>query len=495
MFIPWAAESRKPRSIVSEENKSLSDRDAPLYAPHKKIYPQNIKGTFRTLKWRVSILLLGIYFLTPWLRWERGPDAPGQAVLMDIDGRRAYFFMFEIWPQEVYYLAGLLIFGAVALFLATALWGRVWCGFTCPQTVWTDLFMLAGRVIEGDRNQRIKLDNEPLSLNKAAKKTLKHTAWLIISVLSSLTFLLYFHDAPTATINIMTGHGGPWVSAIVILLTITTYVFAGHLREHFCIYMCPWLRFQGAMFDEDSLLVTYEEWRGEPRGGVKVGASFTGRGHCVDCSKCVLVCPTGIDIRNGQQVECIGCALCIDACNSVMSRFGLPPDLITYDSETRQVARAKGQSAKSRLLRPRTIAYAMILVLIAGYMTYDFAMREHLGINVQADRSPLFVRLSDGGIRNGYTFKILNMDNEPKNFTLSTRGVKGATLHVIGHGGEEADAVNLAVGPDKVGTFKVFIKARQENLSGKAGAVTFLLKDNKTGEVFEHNAKVHGPGR
>ncbi|OHC76258.1 MAG: cytochrome c oxidase accessory protein CcoG [Rhodospirillales bacterium RIFCSPLOWO2_12_FULL_58_28] len=471
-----------------------SDRDAPLYAPHEKIYPQSVKGTFRTLKWRISRLLLGIYFLTPWLRWERGPGAPTQAVLMDIDGRRAYFFMFDIWPQEVYYLAGLLIFGAVTLFLATALWGRVWCGFTCPQTVWTDLFMLAGRIIDGDRNKRMKLDKAPMSLNKAAKRILKHAVWLVISVLSGLTFLLYFNDAPTATIDILTGHGGPWVSAIVILLTVTTYVFAGMLREHFCIYMCPWLRFQGAMFDEDSLLVTYEEWRGEPRGVAKVGSSFDGRGHCINCSKCVLVCPTGIDIRNGQQVECIGCALCIDACNGVMNKFGLPPGLITYDCETTQVARAKGQLKKSRLLRPRTAAYAIILVLIAGYMSYDFISRKNLAINVQADRSPLFVSLSDGSIRNGYTFKILNMENESRNFTLSTRGIKDAALHVIGNEVDEADTVNLAVGPDKVGAFRVFIRAVRKNLSGKATAVTFLLKDKKTGEVFEHNAKVRGPG-
>lgn len=473
----------------------MNEAEQPLYVSHRKIYPQSVTGFFRTLKWRVSWLLLGIYFVTPWLRWERGPDSPDQAVLLDIDGRRAYFFSLEIWPQEIYYLTGLLIFGAVALFTATALAGRVWCGFTCPQTVWIDLFMWVGHVIEGDRNKRIKLGKAPWSLEKVAKKVLKHSIWLAISLFTALTFVLYFVNAPAGVADILSGRSGQWVNTTVLVLTASTYIFAGWLREQVCIYMCPWMNFQVSMIDEESLVVTYEEWRGEPRGNAKAGQSFEERGHCVDCNKCVLVCPTGIDIRKGHQAACIGCALCIDACDSVMDKFNLPRGLIRYDSECNLVARSKGQPTKIRLLRPRIIAYGAILVLIVGFMVFNLAARNTLEINIQADRAPLFVRLSDGGIRNGYTFKILNMEHRVRNFTLGAHGIKGATVRVIGHGAGEADSVDLTVGADRVGTFRVFITAGRGGLTAKATPVTFQLKDKESGQVFSHDSRVRGPGR
>ena len=276
---------------------------------------------FRTLKWAALILLLGLYYGLPWLRWDRGPDAPGQALLIDMPGRRAYFFMIEIWPQEVYYLTGLLILGAIGLFLVTALAGRVWCGFLCPQTVWTDLFMWVERLIEGDRPARMKLDAAPLSAAKAGKRVAKHAAWLLIAVATGGAWIMYFDDAPTLMKEFFVGESSPAVYGFTALFTATTYVLAGLMREQLCIYMCPWPRFQGAMFDEHSLIVTYADWRGEPRGGARHGQSFEGRGHCVDCSLCVQVCPTGIDIRQGQQMACIGCALCVDACNSIMPRL------------------------------------------------------------------------------------------------------------------------------------------------------------------------------
>jgi polyferredoxin len=299
----------------------------PLYAPRIPIYPKRVAGTFRRLKWVALIVLLAIYYVTPWLRWDRGPGAPDQAVLVDLPNRRAYFFFIEIWPQEVYYLVGLLVLGAIGLFFATALAGRVWCGYACPQTVWTDLYMWVERLIEGDRNARIKLDRRPLSVDKAAKKTLKHGLWLLIAFVTGGAWIMYFNDAPTVVRDIFTLRASDTVYFFTGLFTATTYLLAGWAREQVCTYMCPYARFQGAMFDDDTLIVTYQAWRGEPRGKHKKGQSWAGRGHCVDCNQCVAVCPMGIDIRDGQQLECIGCALCIDACDAVMDKLDLPRGL------------------------------------------------------------------------------------------------------------------------------------------------------------------------
>jgi cytochrome c oxidase accessory protein FixG len=466
----------------------------PLYEKHKKIYPRKISGTWRRVKWAVLWALLGLYYVGPWIRWDRGPNAPDQALLVDVAGRRAYFFGIEIWPQEVYYLTGLLILGAIGLFLATAWFGRVWCGFTCPQTVWTDLFMWVERKIEGDRYARIRLDKSPMSWRKAGKKLATHAAWLLIALATGGAWIMYFNDAPTVVVAIFTGQASTAVYGFVALFTGTTYLLAGWAREQVCIYMCPWPRFQSAMFDEDSLVVTYEAWRGEPRGGAKKGQSFEGRGHCVDCGMCWQVCPTGVDIRKGQQMACIGCALCIDGCNSVMERFGLPPNLITYDSDANQIARAKGQPARIRLFRPRSIAYIALLAIVATIMTYSFATRERVKVNVLSDRSPLYVQRAGGEIRNGYTFKILNMEREHKMYTLSTSGIATAEISVIGYPAADAQAATLPVDPDDVGTFRVFVTAPREHLAGKATDFQFVLTDQNTGEVVEHATVFSGPG-
>lgn len=467
----------------------------PLYENRKKIYPRSISGTWRRIKWAALWALLGLYYIGPWIRWDRGPNAPDQALLVDLAGQRAYFFGIEIWPQEVYYLTGVLILGAVGLFLATAWFGRVWCGFTCPQTVWTDLFMWVERKIEGDRNARMRLDKSPMSWSKAVRKVAKHAAWLVIALVTGGAWIMYFNDAPTVVVDIFTGQASQAVYGFVALFTGTTYLLAGWAREQVCIYMCPWPRFQGAMFDEDSLIVTYEAWRGEPRGGAKKGQSFEGRGHCVDCGMCWQVCPTGVDIRKGQQMACIGCALCIDGCNSVMERFGLPPNLITYDSYANQVARANGRPTRIRLLRPRSLAYIAVLIVVAAIMAFSFTTRERVAVNVQADRSPLFVQLAGGEIRNAYTFKILNMEREHKTYTLSTSGIASADVSVIGHASTDPQAVTLPVAPDDVGTFRVFVTAPREQLSGKATDFHFVLTDQDTGEVVEHEAIFSGPGR
>jgi cytochrome c oxidase accessory protein FixG len=466
---------------------------APLYAGHVKVYPQRVGGRFRRIKWAVLIALLAIYYVAPWLRWDRGPGAPDQALLIDIPGRRAYFFFIEIWPQEVYFLAGLLIVAALALFLVTALIGRVWCGFTCPQTVWTDLFMLVERWIEGDRNKRMKLDQAPLTWAKALRKTAKHAVWLVIALATGGAWIAYFNDAPTAVRQLATGEAGPLVYAFVGLFTGTTYLLAGWAREQVCIYMCPWPRFQSAMFDEHSFLVTYETWRGEPRGHAKAGQSFEGRGHCIDCGLCVNVCPTGIDIRDGQQLACIGCGLCIDACNSVMPKVGLPGELITYDSLASQEARGRGAAFRRRVVRPRTLVYAGVLAVAVVVMAGALAQRSSFDMSLLPDRAPLFVALKDGRIQNAYTLKILNKERRTRGFAVSVEGLAGAQLEVLGREGEAEP--DLAVAADSVGTFRMFVRVPRESLEEESAPLAIVAVDLDTGASVRHETIFSGPRR
>ncbi len=464
---------------------------AALYAERVKIHPQRIAGRFRTIKWVVVATLLSIYYLVPWLRWDRGPNAPDQAVLVDMGGRRAYFLWIEIWPQEVFYLAGLLILGAIGLFLVTSVAGRVWCGFTCPQTVWTDLYMLVERWIEGDRNRRMKLDAAPWSIRKLALRQAKHSVWLLIAFATGGAWIMYFNDAPTVVREIFTGQASAAVYGFTGLFAATTYLLAGWAREQVCIYMCPWPRFQSAMFDEHSLLVTYADWRGEPRGHAKRGEDFSNRGHCIDCELCVRVCPTGIDIRDGQQLACIGCGLCVDACNSVMAKIGLPRDLITYDSLANQAALARKEKPSTRpLLRPRTIIYAGLFLLAIAAMLVSLASRSHLDVTVQADRAPLFVRLANGDIQNGYTIKISNKLREPARYEIRVAGIDGLSFKVAGREGEP-----VTVKGDSVGTFRLLLRAPRGALAQRSTPISVTVLDAASKEESGHDAVFNAPAQ
>ncbi|SMF40445.1 cytochrome c oxidase accessory protein FixG [Tistlia consotensis] len=476
---------------------ATAGRDQPLYADRVKVYPRKVWGTFRRLKWAALGLLLAIYYLVPWIRWDRGPGAPDQAVLIDMPSRRAYFFFIEIWPQEVYYLTGLLILAAVGLFFVTSLAGRVWCGYACPQTVWTDLFMWVERLVEGDRNARMRLDRQPFSVGKLARKATKHGIWLLIAFVTGGAWIMYFKDAPTLVHELVTFRAAESVWLFIGLFTFTTYLLAGWAREQVCTYMCPWPRFQAAMFDEDTLIVTYQRWRGEPRGKLKKGENddWSKRGDCIDCKACVAVCPTGIDIRDGQQLECINCALCIDACNDVMAKLGRPGELITYDTEANQIAQEQGNPRpRYKLIRIRTIFYALLFVGVATVMLGQLLFRNTLDINVLHDRNPLFVTLSNGDIRNGYTVKLLNKTREQRTFVLSFAGLPGATMDVLEHPAD-GDAVLLIAAPDSVATYDVQVRAPRSESVGESHPVTFTLTDPYKGETVTYKSVFRGPER
>ncbi len=433
-----------------------------LYAARVKIHPKRGVGYFRNLKWIVMAVTLGIYYITPWLRWDRGIYAPDQAVLIDLAHRRFYFFFIEIWPQEFYYVAGLLIMAGIGLFLVTSTIGRAWCGYTCPQTVWTDLFLVVERWVEGDRNARIKLDAAAWSFGKVAKRTVKNLLWLLIAVATGGAWIFYFADAPTLAQQFLMFEAPVVAYVTVGILTATTFILAGYMREQVCTYMCPWPRIQAAMLDEDSLVVTYNDWRGEPRSRhqKKLATSVEKVGDCVDCNACVAVCPAGIDIRDGQQLECITCALCIDACDNVMDKIGAPRGLISYSTLKTYDAQKAGQPAIvgwRSFIRPRTVIYAAIWVAVGLIMLFALLNRDRLDVTVQGDRNPQYVKLSDGSIRNGYTIKILNMEQRPRSFTLTLDGLPGAEMTMAGVDGIPQRNFSIDVEPDKLRAIKVFV--------------------------------------
>ena len=479
--------------VSAAERKLQLEQEASgqhLYANRIRVYPKSVHGVVRRIKWAVLIACLSIYYALPWLRWDRGPGRPTQALLLDIADRRFYLFDLVLWPEDIYYLTGLLILGAVGLFLVTSLFGRIWCGYACPQTVWTDLFMWVERLLEGDRRERMRRDAQPMSLDTVWRKIAKHTIWLAIAFWTGGAWIMYYVDAPTAVRSFWSGTASAEVYFFIFLFTFFTYLLAGWAREQVCTFMCPWPRFQSAMFDEQSFIVTYQGWRGEKRGSVKA-ASAEKLGDCIDCGACVAACPTGIDIRDGVQLGCIGCGLCIDACNEVMVKVDRKPWLITWDSLARQAAKAAGTAGPIRLLRPRTVIYATAMVLAVSVMGTALATRPTIGLSLQQDRAPLFVRLPDGSVRNGFTVKIANKTQVDAVFTLALTGLRQGKLALAETNSERADTLRLEVVADQVGTFRVLVFGISHE---RSDAMRFTLRNEATGETTTYKAAFLGPG-
>ena len=458
-----------------------------LYKKRTPIYPKIPSGAFRKLKWALMAVMLGIYYIAPWIRWDRGPGRPDQAMMVDFEHRRFYFFFLELWPQEVYYITGLLILASLALFLFTALLGRVWCGYACPQTIWTDLFIHVERWIEGDRNARMRLDRAPLSAGKAVKKVAKHTIWLLIAMATGGAWVFYFGDAPTLTREIFTGQASAAIYVFIGLLTFTTYALAGTMREQVCTYMCPWPRIQAAMMDQDALSVTYRAIRGEPRGAHKKGTPWDGRGDCVDCRQCIAVCPQGIDIRDGMQLECINCALCIDACDSVMDKVDRPRGLIAYGNELSAHSLAPS-TTRIRILRPRIILYGAAMLIVASIMIHQMVHRVTLSLDIVRDRSPSFVALSDGSIRNTYSVKILNKNADAKTMELTISGPTEYTLSGFGLENDGPRKLILRVAPDAVTTTRISVVVPGAIAHATPKKINFIAQDMAGAPAASHTA-------
>jgi cytochrome c oxidase accessory protein FixG len=473
------------------------DDEGPLYAARRKVYPQRVRGTFRTIKWIVLSVTLGIYYGLPFLRWDRGLNAPNQAVLVDLPNRRLYFFFVEIWPQEIYYLTGLLILAAITLFLMNAVAGRVWCGYLCPQTVWTDLYQAIERWFEGDRRTHLLRDRQPWTVERMARTGAKHVVWLIVAWWTGGAWVLYFADAPTLVRELASFEAPATAYLWIGILTFTTYALAGHMREQVCLYMCPWPRIQAALTDEHALNVTYRYDRGEPRGSVKKNAALRASGQpagdCIDCYQCVYVCPTGVDIRGGANLGCIQCGLCIDACDGVMAKIGRPARLIAYDTDLNIKLREQGKRPLYRIIRLRTVFYSAIICLVAGVMLYTFATRSSEGLSVIHDRNPMFVRLSDGELRNAYTLRILNKSLEMRTFVLTVDGLADIDLKVVGEIATTGRMVLIAVGPDRTHELRALVGTYSSLPQAASIPLTFRITDTRTGQRASAVDHFRGP--
>lgn len=408
-----------PELIPAQELLPAEVQEIDLYQRREKIYTRNIEGFYQRIRMFTGWPLLVGYFGLPWLNIDGR-----QALWFDLPSRKFHLLTLTLWPQDLSLLAFLLIIAAFSLFTVTVFAGRVWCGYTCPQTVWTSMFMWIEQKCEGTRNQRIKLDKQAWSISKGRKKLGKHTAWFMLSLFTGLTFVGYFYPVRDLTYELLTVSTGRWQWSWTLFFTLATYINAGWMREQVCMYMCPYARFQSVMFDKDTLIVSYDAHRGEQRGSRKRGADprSLGLGDCIDCNLCVQVCPVGIDIRDGLQYQCIGCALCVDACNSVMAKMDYQPGLVSYTSEHQL------DGGKTHWLRPRVLGYSMMILLALGAFAYTLLTRVPLEMTVIRDRNTLFVEASDGAVENIYQLRVVNMDSHGHDFVLQATGIAGAEL-------------------------------------------------------------------
>ncbi|MDR2209014.1 MAG: cytochrome c oxidase accessory protein CcoG, partial [Azoarcus sp.] len=408
---------------VAPASPAETEQTGEFYAAHKKIYVRSTKGVFTRWRWTLVWLTQIIFYVLPWLSWN-----DRQAVLLHLVERKFYIFGWVFWPQEILYLSILLIISAYSLFFFTAIAGRLWCGYACPQTVYSQIFLWIEEKIEGDHIARMKLDKAPLSGRKAAIKLFKYTIWIALALWTGFTFVAYFSPMKELLAAVPTFGFGPWEKFWIFFYATFTFVLAGSLREQVCKYMCPYARFQSVMFDPDTLIVTYDEARGEPRSIRRKGEDPKGKGDCIDCGICVQVCPTGVDIRNGLQYECIGCGVCIDVCDQIMDKVNLPRGLVRYTTEN---ALKNGWNSKEILRhvrRPRTLIYGTILLGIITAFVWGLATRIPLRFDVIRDRASLGREVSGGMVENDYIVKVMNLAEEERSFIISVTGPDGIRL-------------------------------------------------------------------
>ncbi len=461
----------------AKASKIDSDTERSVSAKSEKIYPREVHGLFAFFRTAGVVGLLGLYYLTPWLQWEGR-----QAILFDLPDRKFYIVDIVFWPQDFYYLALFLIVAALGLFFVTALAGRVWCGYACPQTVWTEAFLWIERKVEGSRPQQMKLDKQPNNFRKIRIKTTKHFLWLSFSLFTGLTFVGYFSSMRELTVNFVTFNNGPWEMFWIYFYALATYGNAGWLREQVCLYMCPYARFQSAMFDSDTLIISFDESRGLPKGPRKktVNKQDVGLGDCIDCTICVQVCPTGIDIRDGLQYQCIGCAACIDACDDVMDKMGYERGLVRYTTENS----LKGNQTGA--FRPRVMVYALILISITAGTFYSILTRIPLGMDIIRDRNSLYRETNEGLIENVYVIKVLNKDGRDHSYTLTVAGIPELIL--------KKDVPRITAKSGEIVEIPVRVQADAYNLEKRSNEIEFTLNAIGYSElVVVQEARFLGP--
>lgn len=428
-----------------------------LYVKHERIHPREVEGIFDRLRGVAAWVLLGLFYGVAWLQWDGR-----QALLFDLPERKFYVLGLVFWPQDFYLLAWLLIIAAVSLFFFTALGGRLWCGYACPQTVWTEAFIRIERFVEGNAPKRKKLDRSPWTANKIFRRTLKHGLWLALAAFTGFTFVGYFTPIRELTSEVLQGAVGGWSLFWIGLYGLATYGNAGHLREQVCKYMCPYARFQGAMFDSESLIISYDEARGEPRGSRRRGSKEGDRplGDCIDCTLCVQACPTGIDIRKGLQYECIACGACIDACEPVMDKMGYDRGLIRYTTENSLAG------LPTRIFRPRIIMYGTLLTILVAGFVYAAATRPLLSLDVVRDRNALFREVPGGRIENSYSLRIINKTDSSQPITFEVDGLNDVRLVTQGE---------IVVAPGSVGRVPVRVSVPYEAAPQGSAPVEFRV--------------------
>ena len=449
---------------------------ATLYEAAEKIYPREIGGRFDRLSRIATITLLGLFYAVPWLSWDER-----QAVLFDLPARKFYIFGLTLWPQDFPYLALLLMILAYCLFFFTAIGGRLWCGFACPQTVWTEIFIWMEQFTEGTRSQRMKLDKAPWGWNKFRRKFSKQFLWITFSMWTGFTFVGYFTPIRELGIDIIALNVGGWTLFWGLFYGFATYGNAGYMREQVCKYMCPYARFQSAMFDNDTLIISYDEERGEPRGSRKRGddPEEKGLGSCIDCQLCVQVCPTGIDIREGLQYECIACAACIDACDSIMDRMNYPRGLIRYTTENAL------NHKKSSIFRPRVLVYATILIALISILVGSLVTRTPLILDVIRDRNTLYREASGGVIENIYTLKVINQHNADREFDIDVSGIEGIALDGV--------PSPLVVPGGEVLSLPVRVRAHRDNAYGIIDIEFSITAIDDPGVAVREDSRFLGP--